>query len=270
MGLSLKYGSEDLDTTTKRLNLAIVLSVDYISYAILGAGNKIVKSDLITYDNKGLDFEPVDKVLAGQGLYTADFNKVNIGIDTNEYHYVPTAEYEAEKAPIYLSGFSNNSIINNKVLSDDMDDITNVYYAPRKLLNSLASKYDNPHIFHAESALLYGSKVSIQTGVIAHYIHNRLNVSVYKSGQFIFSRTYNVDSDLAALYYISSAYDVADLFMDSMPLYLAGDFTTDGPKYGLLSTYIKNITFMRCPVRFDSGEHSPHLYYQLYCLSKCG
>lgn len=270
MGLSLTYGSKTLDSSSS-YNLSVVLSAEYISYVVFGTGNRIVKSNLVAYSNPNLEIEKIDSVLKSEGLDTGNFGKVNIGISSQDHNYVPTAEFESDKAAFYLNDFNNGRIINNKVLSDDLDKITNVYYAPRKLLSALSSKFPAAKIFHADTALFYGSQVSIQTGVIAHYLNDRLNVTVYKAGKFIFSNSYKCESDLASLFYITSGFEQANLVMHSMPLYLAGDFSSDDSKYKLLSTYIKNIEFMRCPVRFlENGKKNAHLYYQLYCLSKCG
>lgn len=270
MGLSFKHESENLGSGHLH-SLSLIIGADYISYVVMGSGNTVAKSNLVLYDNPSFEFGIVDTVLQREGLYDLDVVKTQIAIGTNDYSFVPEPEYEVDKGTLYLLGFENGSIIKNKILSDDFNDIVNVYAAPRKLITLLGEKFENAKIFHSDSALLFGTKGTIQTGVIAHYVNKTLHIFAYKYGNFIYSNRYHIESDLAALYYITSAFEHTELYMDSMPLYLSGDFAKEDDITNLLSIYIKNIEFVKCPIRFtESSTKQSHLYFHHYCLSKCG
>lgn len=249
---------EFVHINSRECTLLLEFNESGYSYSILHDNtNELLFSDT---SNTFLDFfnsteNQIREIFKNDILFKYSFKTVLILINNFYSTLVPIEFYEKGKDKELLSFNAELPKTNLKFLSDKIPNIAyyNIYINTKVLNKVLKEFFVNFYIKSSKSIILdYMWKIT-KTGEILHLHITKSFIfcSYFLKGKLEFSNSYKYSNEEEIVFNVLNIYNQLGLNNERTVLYLSGFISKKDKKYDLLYTYIRNIEFLKRPLKIN-------------------
>lgn len=180
--------------------------------------------------------------------FETTFENVSVIYANPEYTLVPETLFDETKLSDYLK-FNAKLLANDFITSDPLDilDIRVVYVPYMNINNYLVERCGSFQYYHATSVLLQAvlsaEKRSNTISAALHVQDTTLDLIIQKDGALLLCNTYQYKTPEDFIYFILFSFEQLRINPDAIPVTLLGAITKEDPRYEMLYTYIRTVSF---------------------------
>ena len=253
--------SEFVHVNSRECTLLLEFNESGYSYSILqNKTNELLYSGV---SSTFLDFfniteKQLIEIFKNDILFNYAFENVFVLIHNFYSTLVPVAFYNKDKNKELISFNSELPSKELVYLSDKVPkiDYFNIYVSTINLNKILKDIFINFHIKSTKSILLdYASKVTQKGEFLQLHISNNFIFCVYfNKGKLEFSNSFRYNNEEDIIFNVLNIYNQLGLNNERTVLHISGNITKKDKKYDLFYTYIRNIEFLRKPIKINYSQ----------------
>jgi len=201
-------------------------------------------------------------------VFNYSYSKVVVLIDTFYNTLVPTVFFDQSKKKEFLS-FNTKLPSENLVFLDDLiQNVSyhNIYVSTISFSKVLKNTFVNSDIVCTSSLLINNAKKVTNSGAFfqVHLGLDTLECIYFNNGLLEFNNSFNYNNAEDVIYNVLNVFKQLNLNTEETVLFLSGNISNDDEKFELLYMYIKNIEFMKRPIKLnyvDKVKQIPEHYF---------
>ena len=185
-------------------------------------------------------------------IFSAEFQKIHVGI-TNEYNsLVPEALYD-EESKVGLFEFTQGKKEDYRITEDHLINIRarNIYALPRSLEEVISEIFPMAEIRHFSTSLIDGLALKYkQVGgeqVIVHLQYSHFEMLFFKNGQLQYYNSFPFTTAEDFIYYTLFAFEQLGLSNEEVPVEVLGETDSESPAFNILHKYVRKVSFGERP-----------------------
>lgn len=248
-------------------SLALFISNNSVTYLTKTLQNDdVFYSDLVTFKIPDLDgnatYDQLEKEFKSRLALLLYYNQITICLLSTPVAVIPNAYFSEE-----LNAFIESApvTVNPKSINFEAIDaklVYNFYPQLEKLLNNL-SNFTNYTTTHTGSFIIQQNELNQENDqVFLQLIDQKLELCIYKKGNFAFYNVFNILSPTDILYYLLNIIGQLGLDQSTCQVHIQGGITEDEQITTELKKYIRTLIF-------NEDTETPSLKQLLYKIFEC-
>lgn len=250
--------SEFINVNSRECTLLLEFNERGYSYSILNnISNELLYSGV---SNTFMDFfniseNQIKEIFKNDDIFKYSFEAVLVLLDNFYTTLVPISFYDKSKNKEIISFNTKLPTSDLLYLSDKIPNIDyyNIYVNTTtldKVLKEIFAKY---YTQATKSIILdYASKISQTSEFLQlHITTNYIFCIYFNDGKLVFSNTYRYENEEDIIFNVLNIYNQLGLNNERTILHLSGNVSKNDDKYNLFYTYIKNVEFIRRPLKIN-------------------
>lgn len=252
--------------------LSIQVHLNGLSFCVLDStSDTVVHLKSVDFNNKVSPIDLLDALkeeLSSHSIYAQDFQDVII-IHHNELAVlVPEELFDENNKADYLK--FNSKILGTDFIATDKIDVNNSInvYVPYVNINNYIFDTFGSFIFkHASTVLIESLLIKHKTDDTVVFVNlnkESFELLVLGAGSLKLYNYFEYSCPEDFIYYILFVYEQLGLDVESTPLQLTGEISTDSPYFLIVFKYVRHVTVMsmslkiKLPKALDSGNAHEH------------
>ena len=248
-------------------SLALFISNNSITYLTKTQQNDdVFYSDMVTFKIPDLDgnatYDQLEKEFKSRLALLLYYNQISVCLLSTPVAVIPNT-YFSEELNAFIESASTK--VNPKSIPLENLDAQLVYnYYPQleQLLSNL-SNFNNYTITHTGSFIIQQNELNQEKDqVFLQLIDQKLELCIYKKGNFAFYNVFNILSSTDVLYYTLNVMNQLELDQIATDVHIQGGIAKEDEAANELIKYIRNVSF-------DHEDETPSLKQLLYKIFEC-
>lgn len=208
-----------------------------------------------------------DKILEDSSFLKKQFEKIIFLPDHNLYTLIPDKLFQENEGKRYLE-FNHGIDSNEKINIDHLQELQlrNIYWQPNELKKSAEKYFTNVQYNHLLSSLIrsFSKEKNLNANVLINYCGKRMDVIVFKEGQFVFCNSFFYESPADMIYFLLNVFQQTSI-SSSTSIKLTGEIVKKSTEYEIISKYFSNISFAKPPLNYNYYQELLQLPLHKYC-----
>lgn len=261
-----EVGNNYINTDFLKVNsrdciLLLEFAEEGFSYSIL---NKMSNEVLFSSVSKTfIDFfqseeKQLQEVFQQEEIFKFSFSNVIVLINNFYNTLVPTPFFDKNKKKEILTFNVNLPKTDLLYLADKISNIDyyNIYVNTLNFNKVIRNTFVDVQLKSSIAVLLeYAYNFAPQGDFLqVHFSKNKIHCIYFKEGKLTYSNSFKIDNSEDVIYNVLNVYSQLGLNTEKLTLHLSGEVSKDDDRYELLYMYVKNIEFLKKPLKLNYSE----------------
>jgi len=261
----------------KNYSLSILLQKDKLSFLIVEDKLKeIVSYQSFSFhaehDSEDYCFE-IKKILKKTSVFSLDYAKTRILIDSYNTTVVPEALYKEEETQNLFN--LNFDIFEEKILCNKISNLSiyNCYSIPFCLHELLTSFFEKASLHSSSTPILQNlSQENKASNIILYFSKRHFDIFYFKDKKLQMTNNFFFKTKEDLLYYLLLAFEQLELSPKEQEVTILGDINPKDIEFDFLQDFFEKIQFSNQKIYNTDllkEKVAPHFYHNLLSVLQC-